>query len=300
MDIDPNRFVELRMGGNIDQRESEEGLCALNICNPLQLEIFCLELANQNSTVQDLEPASFFLWDSECQIPALNERVRDLGYNVVFQLLLNSLGQTRMCFSVFLKRGLAFHDFQDVWTVFVSPSQHYTSQYSIALAYRSPLLHDVQQSRAHFRLDFSLNRTGLHRWLGFNNYCSKATRTQFNLVDYFQRSLQQVIIFFRCFILLHAVLSSILLFFCSFHRYRSQRNLLCAPLAGFMLTDCHSVACVLSLCSYCTFRSTGHYREQERIELGLICSYLNLISCSMFEIGVRNVLILVALLQLDT
>ncbi|KAA6362719.1 MAG: hypothetical protein EZS28_041756 [Streblomastix strix] len=31
MDIDPNRCVELRIGGNIDQRESEEGLCALKV-----------------------------------------------------------------------------------------------------------------------------------------------------------------------------------------------------------------------------------------------------------------------------
>ncbi|KAA6360827.1 MAG: hypothetical protein EZS28_043648, partial [Streblomastix strix] len=166
---------------------------------------------------QDLPPTSFLLWDREYWIPALYERVRDLGYNFVFQLLLDNLGQALVCFLVSFERGLMFQDFKIVRTVLDSPDKHYTSQYSIAPIYRSPQRQEAQQSGAHFVLDLSLNRTSFHRQLRYNNCQSIATRNQLDLGVYCQRSPQQVVIFFWYFIFLHVALSIILLSFFSFH-----------------------------------------------------------------------------------
>ncbi|KAA6365144.1 MAG: hypothetical protein EZS28_039328, partial [Streblomastix strix] len=134
-------------------------------------------------------------------------------------------------FLISLERGLVFQDFQNVRTVLVFPGKRYTSQYSIALAYRSPLQQEVKQSSAHFVLDLCLYRTGLRQWLRYNNCYSMATHNQQDLGVYCQRQLQQIVVFFSCFILLNAVLSTILFSFGSFHLYQSLRILLCALLA---------------------------------------------------------------------
>lgn len=70
----------------------------LNICYSIQHEVLCSLLAIHDSTVQYLSPTSFLLLNREYLVPVLSERVRDLGYNVVFKLLLNKLGKAQVYF----------------------------------------------------------------------------------------------------------------------------------------------------------------------------------------------------------
>ncbi|KAA6398221.1 MAG: hypothetical protein EZS28_006245 [Streblomastix strix] len=95
----------------------------LNVCYFLQFEILCFQFAIQNSKVHNLLPASFLIWDREYWIPVLNGRIRGLGYYVVFQFLLDNLGQTRVCLLVPPERDLMFQGFMVVRTVLVCPGK---------------------------------------------------------------------------------------------------------------------------------------------------------------------------------